>query len=293
MPSVRLATATAAVLCLLVAVAGCSREASTVPAPVRTVAPPGPVATVEQRLRELRRNDLDGYARRSVPPALYAQLDRAWRENRTRWPLTELPLDARLPATIAALSEPGAERRLRAAHRRELAGARAELRSAVDTLAVLGVRHLEAEPAYGDDERAHYLQLADALHGWGREAPLADPRRAEPAIARLAAAARRTRLAAPDAMQRAGLDASLRRLGPFFAAVKDVFGDYGLDLDAALADANVELVEQRGDRARVQLRYSLAERAIDTPLDLERIDGRWYLVDALAHARAEAARPAP
>lgn len=289
MPHARLATVVA--VCLLAALAGCERTAA--PAPERPVAPPGPVAAVEQRLHELRRDDLAGYARRSVPPALYAELTRAWSEGRTHWPLTELPLDDRLPAALAALAEPGAERRLRTAHRRELAGARAELRSAVDTLAVLGVRHLQSDPGYGADERAHYLQLAEALHGWGRDAPLSDAQRAEPAIARLVAAARGTRLAEPGALQRAGLDDSLRRLGPFFAAVKGVFADYGFDLDGALADARVDPIEQRGDRARVRLRYTLAGREVDTPLDLQRIDGRWYLVDTLAHARLEAARPAP
>lgn len=288
MPNARLATFAA--LCLLVALAGCERTA--VPALERPFTPPGPEEAVEQRLRELRDNDLAGYARHSVPPALYAQLERAWRDDRTRWPLTELPLDDRLPAAIAALAAPGAERRLRTAYRREFAGARTELRSAIDTLAVLGARHLQSEPGYGAGERTHYLQLAEALHGWGRTAPLADARRAEPAIARLASAARSTRLAGPDAMRRAGLDESLRRLGPFFGAVKDVFADYDFDLDAALADARIDLVEQRDDRAKVRLRYTLAGRAIDTPLDLQRIDGRWYLVDTLAHARLEAARPA-
>ncbi|GHA87740.1 hypothetical protein [Cognatilysobacter bugurensis] len=291
MPILRLTTVAA--LCLLAALAGCERTAAPAPAPPRPVAPPGPVAAVEQRLRELRRNDLDVYARHAVPPTLYAQLERAWREDRTRWPLTELPLDDRLPGALAALAEPGAERRLRAAYRREFAGARTELRSAVDTLGVLGERHLMSEPGYGETERAHYLQLAGALQSWGRSAALADARRANPAIERLVSAARRTRLAGPHAMRDAGLDASLRRLGPFFGAVKDVFADYGFDLDAALADARVEPVEQRGDRARVRLRYTLAGRAIDTPLDLQRIDGRWYLTDTLAHARLEADRPAP
>jgi hypothetical protein len=287
-PNARFATLVA--LCLLAAVAGCERTA--VPALERPFTPPGPEEAVEQRLRELRDNDLAGYARHSVPPALYTQLERAWRDDRTRWPLTELPLDDRLPGAITALAAPGAERRLRTAYRREFAGARTELRSAVDTLAVLGARHLESEPGYGAGERMHYLQLVEALHGWGRAAPLADARRAEPAIANLASAARRTQLAEPDAMRRAGLDESLRRLGPFFGAVKDVLAEYDFDLDAALADARIDLVEQRDDRAKVRLRYTLAGRAIDAPLDLQRIDGRWYLVDTLAHARLEAARPA-
>jgi hypothetical protein len=279
---------TSAALCLLAAVAGCER--ATAPAPVPGLPPPGPVATVEQRLRELHRSDLAGYARHSVPPALYAELDRAWREDRSRWPLTELPLDDRLPGLLSALGAPDAERKLRASYRREFADAHSELRSAATTLGLLGVRHLKAEPGYSADERAHYIALVEALSDWGRQAPLGATDRANPAITRLAAAARRTGLHRAPAWQQAGMAGSLQRLGPFFGTLKQVLADYGLDFDRALDDARVELVEHKGDRARVKLRYELAERPIEVRLELQRIDGRWYLADVLTHARTEAAR---
>lgn len=280
-----------AALCLLAA--GCERIAASVPVAVPGLPPPGPVAAVEHRLGELRGNDLAGFARRAVPPALYAELDLAWREDRSRWPLTELPLDDRLPGALATLAAPGADQRLQATYRREFAGAGTELRSAADTLGLLGVRYLQSEGAYSADERAHYIQLVEALREWGRDAPLANAAQAQPAIARLAAAARRTGLAEPDAMRRTGMDGSLRRLAPFFAEFKRVFAGYGLDFNRAFADARVELVEQHGDRARVRLRYELAGRAVDAGLELQRIDGDWYLADVLAHARHEAARPGP
>lgn len=280
---------TVAALCLLAA-AGCERALA--PAPVPGLPPPGPVATVEYRLDELRRGDLDGFARNAVPSALYDELDRAWREGRSRWPLTELPLDDRLPGMLAMLAAPGAERRLQASYRREFAGARTELRSAANTLGLLGVRYLQSEGSYSADERAHYIQLVEALSEWGGGAPLAEAAHAKPAVTRLTAAARRTGLAAPGAMRRLGMAESLKRLGPFFNEFKQVLTGYGLDFDRAFADADVELVERRDDRARVRLRYELAGRTVDAGLELQRIDGHWYLADVLAHARAEAARPA-
>lgn len=281
---------TVAALCLF-AVAGCER--ALVPAPVPGLPPPGPVATVEYRLDELRRSDLAGFARNAVPPALYGQLGHAWREGRSRWPLTELPLDDRVPGVLATLAAPGAEQRLQASYRREFAGARTELRSAANTIGLLGVRYLKSEGPYSADERAHYIQLVEALSEWGRGAPFAETRRAQPAIARLTTAARRTGLAERGTMRRVGMDESLKRLGPFFGEFKKVLAGYGLDFDRAFADATVELVERDGDRARVRLRYELAGRAVDAGLELHRIDGHWYLADLLAHARTEATRPAP
>lgn len=279
-------------LCLfVVALGGCGRTPA--PAPLAPRAPPGPVETVRQRLHELDADDLSGHARRSVPPALYAGLEAAWEDDRTRWPLSELPLDERLPALLGALSAPGADRALLANYQREFAGAHKELRSAATTLGLLGLRYLRSEQGdYSADERAHYLQLVEALSDWGRRAPLGDARLARAAIVQLTAAARGTGLTDRRAFRRAGLRASLRRLGPFSGRLKRVLAEYGLDVDAALAGARVDLLEQRGDRARVRVRYTLAGHPIDAAMNLERIDGRWYLSDTVAHARAEVAAAA-
>ena len=288
---VRIARSTVPLLGLILfaAVAGCTADA---PPPHTPRTAEGPVETVEARLAELRDNRLADYARHSVPADLYDELDAAWRAGASRWPLTELPLDDRVPGFLQTLAAPGAERALGAVYRREFAGAHAELRSAAATLTALGTRYVRSEGEYSADERAHYLQVADALGHWARAAPLGDHRLAGTAIARLTEAARRTGLDADGALERAGMEDSLRRLGPFFGQFKRVLAGYGLDLDATLAAADVSLLERDGDSARVRVRYALAGRPVEAYANLVRIDGRWYLVDALAHARAQRP-PAP
>ena len=117
-------------------------------------------------------------------------------------------------------------------------------------------------------------------------APLADPSRARATIAQLTRAARRTGIAADADFGKLGMQATLARLGPFLAALKQGFARYGLDLDATLDQMQVTLLEQTGDRARVRLRYRLGAGDIDTVLAMQRIDGRWYLRDYLRHAQA-------
>ncbi|RPE80216.1 hypothetical protein [Vulcaniibacterium tengchongense] len=251
-----------------------------------------PARALELLLQDLRDNDLAGYARHAVPPALHGSLERAWREGRTLWPLTELPLHERLPGMLAALAAPDSERRLLATYRRQFAGADAELRSAAAALGLFAAQYLRTQDhGYSEDERAHYLQLVEAMRGWGQRAPLGDLRRAQRHVPRLAAAARLTGLGTGEArMRELGMAASLERLGPFAARFKQVLADYGLDLDATLDGAAVTLERQDGDRARLRLRYVLAGRAIEARLQAERRDGRWYLSDVLRHAEAEAAR---
>lgn len=285
-----IARATAALtLAAALVAAGCQRA----PAPVIEPTPTEPTLAVDQLIRDLRHNDLVAWSRHAVPPNLHARLDAAWTEGRTRWPLTELPLDDRLPAFLDALAAPDADRRLLAVYRRQFSGASAELRSAAATLGLFATQYLRNEGDYSPDERAHYIQLVSAVSRWGQRAPLGDLQRARQTIPMLTAAARQTGLAGgPQRFRDLGMERSLERLGPFFERFKQVLRTYALDLDADLGTARTSLIERDGDHARVRLTYSLAGQAITAELAVERIDGHWYLTDALRHARAEADRPA-
>ena len=286
MSFVRRASAAVLTTAVLLAAAGCGPE----PAPPEAV-PTLPAQAVTQLVSDLRHNDLAAYARHAVPPELHRRLETAWAQGRTVWPLTELPLDDRFPSFIAALAEQDAERKLVATYRRQFAGADAELQSAAKTLGLFASQYVRSEPGYSDTERDHHAQLIEALSGWAQAAPLGDSRRAREAIPQLVSAARATGLAAPDAFAKTGMERSLRRLGPFVERLKQVLGDYGLNLDAALDSVDATLDVQTGDTAKVRIRYQVGGQPVDAYVLVERIDGRWYLSDVLRHARAEADAP--
>ena len=273
---------------LLGGVSGCDERTSLVD---RDVAAVKPTQAITHLVRDLRRNDLAGYARHALPPTLHARLDAAWREDRSRWPLTELPLHTRLPGLLTTLAAPGAEKAVLATYNRQFAGAHGELRSAAATLGQFAVQYLGREGGgeYSAEQRDHYLQLTGALSQWGQRAPLGEAKRARIAIPQLVSAARLTGLAGDGRMAELGMHRSLSRMGPLFGRGKRVLRSYGLDFDAALDSVRVNLAEQTGDTARVRIRYSLAGQPIDAFVRVERRDGRWYLSDALRHAEAEAA----
>jgi hypothetical protein len=265
-------------------VAGCQPDA----APEVDAAPALPTDAVLRLAHDLRRNDLEAYARHAVPPALHVRLEAAWKDGRTIWPLTELPLDDQLPLLISTLAEPEAEKNLMATYKRQFAGAHAELRSAASTLGLFAAQYVGNEDDYGEEEREHYVQLIAAFSQWGQSAPLGDVKRAQPAIAQLSAAARQTGLAGPDAFAKVGMKRSLARLGPFSGRLKSVLSGYGLDLDLTLDSIEASLVEQTGDTARVRLQYTLAGHPIDAIVQMERRGDHWYLHDLLRHAEIEA-----
>ena len=248
-----------------------------------------PAQAVRELTAHLRANDLEAFANAAVPPAVHARLQQAWREGRTRWPLDEFPFGRKLPSMLGALARPGSETQLQAIFDRQFAGAGPELNKAATSLGLFGAQFIEREGDYSEDEREHYAQLVAAASDWGSRAPLADRQRAKVALVTLAAAARRTGLATEDDFRKAGMDASLRRIAGFSAAVKQVLRRYGLDLDADLDTLDATLVQQTGDHARVRMRYRFAGSDIDTLVALQRIDGRWYLDDLLRHAEAAVA----
>jgi hypothetical protein len=277
-----------ALLALLLLLGGC--KPSPTPAPGTTDGATRPAQAVRLLTAHLHDNDLVAFARDAVPPALHAQLQTAWRDGRTRWPLDELPFDDRLPALLKSLAAPGSEAQLQHVFDRQFSGARAELKAAAAALGLFGAQYLDREGNYSADERAHYAQLVAAMSRWGMTAPLGDPQRARQAIPQLAAAARRTGLMTSADFAAAGMDESLRRLAPFAATLKQVLAQqYRLPLDASLAGMQVALLQQTGDSARVRMRYQLGGSDIDTVVSLQRVDGRWYLEDYLRHARSAVA----
>src|SRR5690606_23650412 len=240
-------------LLLLAMLGGCGKPA----APELPGAASEPAGAVRQLVTHLGNNDLAAFARDALPPDMHAGLAQAWRDDRSRWPLSELPLDSQLQPALAALARPGAEQALGQAYDRQFAGQGVALRDAARSLALFGAQYLEQQGHYSAEERGHYTQVVAALGAWAVRAPLGDRKRAHAAIGQLTAAARATGLDAEDSLREAGMEESLRRLGPFLAATKAVIAGYGLDLDASLAELRTGLVQEDGDQASVRIQYAL------------------------------------
>ncbi|MBN8225278.1 MAG: hypothetical protein J0L89_10745 [Xanthomonadales bacterium] len=282
--------AVAGLLLLLVAVlVACRRGPSADDLPGASSEPAG---AVRQLAGHVQRNDLQAFARDALPAEEYTLLAHAWSDGRSRWPLTELPLDERIGPMLAALSAPDAEQKLRRSFDAQFAGQDKALGDAARTVALFGSQYVKTQGEYSDEERAHYAQVLAALAGWAGTAPLGERKRGHAAIDQLAEAARATGLNGDDALAAAGMEDSLRRLGPFAATLKSVLAGYGLDLDHSLSHLRIGLVEERGDHATVRIHYPLAGTEIDTTVSLTRRGGRWYLSDYLEHA-ATMLREAP
>lgn len=243
--------------------------------------------------RMLRENRLHAFAKTSVPPQLQARVEAAWREGRTCWPLDELPFGQRIPQLLHTLAAPGAEARLRQGYDLQFGGADAELQAAARALTLFGMQYLQREHGFSQQQRAHYPQLIQAMGQWAGEAGLGRADAAHAAIRDLTGAARRTGMHSPADFRRLGQHASLERLGDFTAVLKQILRGYGLDVDADLAAMQVDTTAVQSERATVRMRYRLHQRPIEALVDVQRIDGRWYIADLVRNAQAAAQAELP
>jgi hypothetical protein len=296
-PSAAGRIALVALLCM--GLLACERGTPGHGAPIGVVAKPPaqaarkPVDAVNVLRDRLLARDGAGFARLSVPPALHAELVQGWQQGRSRWPLDELPLDAKIPKMLASLQEKNAESRLMATFRRQFAGADRDIDQAIRTLVLFGGEYVQKEADYTPEEREHVAQALVAVGDWARAAPLSDPKHAQPFFGALVAAANRSGIdgkAGNAAYAALGMQGSLNRLSPFIATLlAQLRIQYGLDVDTTLRGMDVRLLEQTGDTARLRLRYTLAGQPIDAIVPVVRIDGHWYLADFVRRAEASLA----
>ena len=175
-PSAAGRIALVALLCL--GLLACERGTPGHGAPIGVVAKPPaqaarkPVDAVNVLRDRLLARDGAGFARLSVPPALHAELVQGWQQGHSRWPLDELPLDAKIPKMLASLQEKNAESKLMATFRRQFAGADRDIDQAIRTLVLFGGEYVQKEADYTPEEREHVAQALVAVGDWARAAPL-------------------------------------------------------------------------------------------------------------------------
>lgn len=245
-----------------------------------------PELAVQNMMLALQSNDLERIPCLATTPIMRTRLELAWREGRSRWPLTELPLSNKLVPVLGALTAPDAAPKLKKRFDKSLAGQTKALRETARGLGLFAVRYLQREGDYSIEERAHYASLIVALGTWAEQAPLGDKQIGHDSIDLLVAAARESGLHDEAGIREAGMGGTLRALSPLYAAAKDALRKYGLSIDDLLGSVTVSRSddESDADRARLHVTYQVAGTAVSTDVDVERRDGLWYTRGLLAAA---------
>jgi len=277
-------------LLLVVFGSGCRREP-----PAIEGAPTEPVAAVQALAGALREGDLAHYARLSVPPTMRAEQAMLWQQG----PAGRAALDPaeaeRWRELMAQLTAPDAEARLWARIEPRLQDL--EQQAGPSWSVVIGMMGgfasaaITADTSLNPAQKAHAQSLVEAVSHWaGEPAHFTDRARAQAAIAVAVRTARALQLPDPEALQALDHEAALAKGSIALRGGKALAAVYGIDIDAALAGIEAEVIALDGDRATLRVRYPLLGQRIVFEQPMVRIDGGWYRTEAIeAHRRAMAA----
>lgn len=260
-------------LCLLLLAApGHTRELRSLPSKQ-----PHPINTLQQLTTLLHSNDLVGYAKASATAKQYSQLETAWRQGRSVWPLSNWPLGNDIPGLIFALAKPQARQQYTKVFDTQFAGQGKSIRDAVQSLELFGVQYLQNRANYPSDQSDYYVKLTKVISHWASTAPFDDSKRAHRAIALLAQAAQQTGLTNSEEFHRLGMEESLNRLRPFITVVKHVLADYGLDLDIPLTQFQANIISQTTSDCQIHAYFPLAQDNVDTQMSMVYRENQWFL----------------
>lgn len=291
-PALRLAGVAALALLL----AACKRE----PQPIEG-APDEPVAAVEALAGALAEGDLVAYSRLSLPPELRAKQAELWRQQMAApIPLADDKV-RRYNELMATLTAPDAEARLWAAAEPRLAAMQEQVGPkwalGVTMLSGFATAAIAADPTLSDAEQSHAEGVVDAVSEWAKDqANFTDPARAKQAIGIAVRTARAMELPTLEAARTLEYDAMLGKASVAFRGSKEIAGAFGVDIGAALAQVQADVVELDGPRAVVRVRYPLLGKEVSFEQPMVRIGEGWYREDAvqsLEKALAEQAAAMP
>src|SRR5918993_112016 len=133
--------------------------------------------------------------------------------------------------------------------------------------------------------------VSAAVLDWMTPAMLSDRERARAAIKILVETARELELPTLEASRRLEMIPALEKGGQALRGLKRMAGVYGIDADASLAAVQARVVDARGERATVEVRYPLLGKTVAFDMKLLRRDGRWYSAEAVEQAEADLAKP--
>lgn len=291
-PALRLAGVAAFALLL----AACKRE----PQPIEG-APDEPVAAVEALAGALAEGDLVAYSRLSLPPELRAKQAELWRQQMAApIPIADDKV-RRYNELMATLTAPDAEARLWAAAEPRLAAMQEQVGPkwalGVTMLSGFATAAIAADPTLSDAEQSHAEGVVDAVSEWAKDqANFTDPARAKQAIGIAVRTARAMELPTLEAARTLEYDAMLGKASVAFRGSKEIAGAFGVDIGAALAQVQADVVELDGPRAVVRVRYPLLGKEVSFEQPMVRIGEGWYREDAvqsLEKALAEQAAAMP
>lgn len=269
------------------------------PPPPSNVTPDKALAT---SLRLTATGDFDALVKNRLPPADYAQWRREWDKARAQRMPPTLAEQQQFAQVMQMLTAPGAEAKLAARLKPELARLKDGTQSSLPILAGIvqasGKSLIAASLQLAPSQRVFATQILEAVLAWARSADLGSAHKADKAIAILCKTARALNVKTLAQWRALDYATSMRDYGIVWRGLEEMLAVYGLDAAGSLDDAKIARVAGDDGQATVRVDLKLAGQVLTAEWIMRSQDGHWYdgaLLDAWrrAHPAAAATVAAP
>jgi len=241
-----------------------------------------PDETINEIVRTLRHDDLKGLMEVTAGEAMVADLGRQWQTQRKKSPSER---DRReFERAIAFVTSPGAEERIMELVRPKLEELRPQWKMTASMIVGMAQSSLEMDASLDPVEKEQARKLVSALAQVVQTTDFLDEQLAEKAVGVLCRTARRLDLKTIDDVQALSFDQLLGKGDQVYAALKEIFQVYGMDMNGFLDSIRAETVYEAGDKAKVKVSYVLMGQRLSGDTEMVRVDGRWMAKDSVERA---------
>lgn len=237
-----------------------------------------------QIMASLQKPDMTAYRELTLPAAERAALERQWPVIRAKFAL-EPKEQENFNTLLLRFIEPDAERHLQ----RDLNAKIKPIRSEIDSkwplmqssLTLLLKGWIETNQQLSRAEKDHGKALVAAIIEQMPPAWLQDQTLRQRAFNQMVLTVRSTQVQNYQQYNQLSYAQFNAKLTIFLAGLKELGKVYGLDWNAWQSRLEVKVLEQSGNRAKVQIRYPLGEKWVEFSMELIEQNGHWYDASAL------------
>lgn len=238
-----------------------------------------------QIMQSLVEPDMQLYRERTLPPEQLATLKQNWPAVRSK-----LALNAGEQATFNKLLTRFTENKAEKHLQRDLNAKIKRLSTEINTkwplmqtsLDLLMQGWVESSQQLSSSEKAHSRALVAAIISQMPAEWLQNKELREQAFAQMVIIARELEIDNYSQFNQLSYKQFNDKLAHLIRGLKNLGLVYGLDWNASQAQLQVKVLEQSGNKAKVQIRYPLGKKWVEFSMDLIEQDGHWYDASALA-----------
>ncbi len=132
------------------------------------------------------------------------------------------------------------------------------------------------------EQKKQATEMLSAAATWAQGTDWGDQDKAKQAIAVVTATVRKLDVKTLDQARALSFDQAMNKYGEAWQGVRKLLAVYGADIDKAFDSVKASTVSQTGDKATVQVSYTVFDKPMQSTVQMIERDGHWYNADLVA-----------